>query len=115
MLVGVKESDMESIERQVSDIVLIDDRVSCSLNCLLTMSDPMYYAYNAGRIRLFQVLMRDESQTPLEAAYSWSICCTSAVVGQLEFLNKSFKSSAKISCLADFSLRTTAAPTTLSC
>ena len=93
MLVGVKESDMESIERQVSDIVLIDDRVSCSLNCLLTMSDPMYYAYNAGRIRLFQVLMRDDylSQTPLEAAYSWSICCTSAVVGQLEFLNKSFK------------------------
>lgn len=50
---------LESIERQVSDLIIVGNRVSCNLKCLLAMHDPNYKVYAEGRDQLSSVLMFD--------------------------------------------------------
>ena len=84
LLIGVKDSDQDPRwVRQVSDLVLYNKLVTCSLNKLLTMKDPNISTYAAGRARLTYCLRGSEvdllAQTPLEA-----------VTGELIFNDISF-------------------------
>lgn len=83
LLVGIEEAKYESIERQVDDIVVINNNISSTLRGLLTMMDPH------GRNRFFIVLSSPDdylSSTPLESAYYWSLSCNSALNGYLQFM-----------------------------
>ena len=92
LLMGIPEVELgEAIERQVSNIIIIDDdgecNVSCKLKCLLIIKDPKYRVYRDGRDRLMSMLNSPDflSQTQLEVAYSWTLSCQSAVGGELKF------------------------------
>ena len=92
LLIGVREDDIESIERQVSNIVVVGDKLTSSLERLLCIRDPHYKIYAIGRQKFFVILNEDDymSNTPLEAAYCWSLSCMPAVNGELRFINKIF-------------------------
>ena len=91
LLLGIPEKNIEPIERQVSNIFIVDGSVSCSLMHLLTMEDPEYKVYSVGRRRFMHMLTAQDylSHTPLESAYNWSLSCLSAVKESLTFLNDS--------------------------
>jgi hypothetical protein len=90
LLLGMGEAELDILERQVSDLVLLDRaQFSVSLQRLLTMSDPTCMLYSAGRT-LLQIAMAELddllAHTPLEASYAWALSCASPVGGELQFM-----------------------------
>ena len=80
LMVGIEEEEFESIERQVNDIVVIDNRITSSLRTLLDANDPNFPVYSAGQTLFLNLLQETDflSSTPLEAAYCWSLSCISS-------------------------------------
>lgn len=86
LLVGVPERKIESIERQISDVVVLPDRkVSASLIRLLSIIDPNYSVYSVGRTLVRKLLSSHDylSNSMLEAAYFWSLSTKSAITGEV--------------------------------
>jgi hypothetical protein len=96
------------MDRQVSDLVTMgrgDERfVSASLLQLLSWEDPTCGPYNDGRDRFEEILVESYKgasseqailSTPLEAAYSWTFACASALRGKLKFGPRKFKIECK--------------------
>ena len=101
LLLGVEDAEVEDIERQIRDpIVLESEKMTSSLQCLLNMSDPNYEVYSKGCDHFATMLLSDDylSNTPLEAAYHWSLSCRSAVTGQLGLRMKNRYKVFKIKC-----------------
>lgn len=96
LLLGVEETKLELIERQVPDTIVLDDNhVSSRLEKLLLLSDPKYDVYKTGRDRFMKILHSDNvtdylSGTPLEVAYCWSLSCHAAFYGYVT-LGKEFR------------------------
>ena len=100
LILGVREEMMEKFERQVSNIVVINNLFTSSLQHLLTINDTNFGVYIYGRVRMVRCLEQHFdylSQTPLEAAYNWSLSCSSALNKELLFLchEDSFKFECK--------------------
>ena len=92
LLVGMTEEELMSLDRQVWDIVRTRNGWSSHLRSLLTMYDPKYKVYSEGRDLLKMFLNSDDlPNTLLEAAYIWSLSCSSALLGKLRF-EQSFQS-----------------------
>lgn len=102
MLLGIEDSSVEYFEEQVSDLIVGNtgtdyniadcNIVTCSLMGLLGMIDPIYPVYNTGAGLFVDVLTEPDylSQTALEAVYSWTLSCRSAVSGSLKFNHRRF-------------------------
>jgi hypothetical protein len=88
LLLGVYEATVDdAIQRQIHEMLVVGKLVTSSLENLLTISDPGVPIYSVGRNILRKVLssaytINFNSQTPLEAAYSWYLSCYSAMRGE---------------------------------
>ena len=87
LLVGIPEEDTSIIERQVGNVIVVGQTISCSLLKLMRMMDPEVAVYDSGRTRFVRMLWSSDllSATPLEAAYGWTLSCMSALNGFLRF------------------------------
>ena len=86
LLLGMTEDKLQTLHRQVPRLAYMAKTVTASLEYLLTTDDPEYDVYSQGQERFRALLSKDDylSQAPLEAAYHWSLSCTSAMHGNLE-------------------------------
>ena len=62
--IGVRENDIESIERQVFNIVVVGDMLTSSLEQLLCICDPHYEIYAIGRQSCLLYWMKMTTGTP---------------------------------------------------
>jgi hypothetical protein len=87
LLLGVKETTEVDWHRQVADLVIMGGIVTASLERLLTIKDPDVRVYNMARALFLNVIASGGllSQTPLEAAFAWTLSCRAAVDGKLQF------------------------------
>ena len=92
LLVGIADVDSDTIERQVYNVVVVGNIISCSLPELIGMCDPNVTVHYHGRNRFVKTLLSPDylSGTPLEAAYSWTLSCASALKNGLDFNNTRF-------------------------
>ena len=101
LLLGVEDEEVKNLERQIQDLVVLEsENVTSSLQRLLNMYDPNYKVYSKGRDHFATMLTSDDylSNTPLEAAYYWSLSCRSAVSEQLVLRMKNGYKAFKIEC-----------------
>jgi hypothetical protein len=94
LLVGVGDDDKTSWinEMRISNriAVLPNKELSVDIKDLLNIKDPKFPVYVVGRQLLMKSLTSTSEQDllsnrPLEAAYSWSLACRSAVKGGITF------------------------------
>ena len=88
LLLGVEDKEVEKLERQVEDLLCLEnEHLTSSLEHLLNVLDSNYEIYDKGRIHFANVLRLNDylSNTPLEAMYCWSLSCRSAVSRELVF------------------------------
>jgi hypothetical protein len=101
LLIGIQETELErEVERQIQTLFVVGNLVTSSLEHLLSCADPKYPIYSLGRNRLRTVLTSPKtiefnSQTPLEAAYTWVLSCLSAVGGVLDIGPESWEIKCK--------------------
>lgn len=92
LLVGIADTNIGTIEQQVNNVVVVGEKISCSLLELLEMNDPNVTVYNSGQDRFVQMLSSTDflADAPLEAAYSWTLSCKSALSGCLVFNDRRY-------------------------
>lgn len=99
MLLGVPENCMEKIERQVGSLVHTNRKVSCTLEWFLTKLDPNNPVYRQGANWLWNVSEENPTDclanTPLKAAFQWSLSCYSAIYKVLRFATMDFNIQCK--------------------
>lgn len=88
LLVGMPDTDV-IWARQVSDLMIVDSKVTANLTTLLQMADPNpeFAVYNEGRNLFGRVVHGDDylAAEPLEAAYAWALSCSAAINRTLMF------------------------------
>ena len=97
LLVGIADEDFDAIERQVYDVTIVCNNITCRLPELIGMTDPNVAVHHDGMTRFVQTLMSPDylSSIPLEAAYSWTLSCASALQGVLRFNRIPFRIECK--------------------
>lgn len=85
ILLGIMDND--HIERQVSNIVVVNNLVTSSLVELLSIHDINMPVYCEGQGLFMNMLYETDylSNGPLESSYCWALSCSSALRGRLRF------------------------------
>ena len=87
LLLGIEDSD--EYDRQFQNVFsLSDDRLTVSIERLLSIVDPNIKVYETGRDLFKKRLSSPDliSSTPLEASYFWTLSCASASKDEIEFM-----------------------------
>jgi len=92
LLLGIREVEIDDLNAAVPNIILIHrNRISSSLQTLFTMSSSECPVYEAGQELLYSVLSSTTadylSNTPLEAAFAWTLSVRSSVYGKIQFFS----------------------------